>query len=383
MTIHKNNFEESALIDRCFGMSQRAIVQPEVAATQRRLVLLNSKFKTIVDEFEKSKAEDQSTRLSSMQRIWEEKAKIFDEYHECLEGLPKEVRSREFFKNLRQEFHGWQENFKNRFSEYRDYSVEDWQYLFAEKKIQFEQKWSELQDSMTVMQARLSELEQDPIVQKFLRGETVLSDIKSIQWARKLGHAAFGLTVLYLFVYSGWTPTVIWSLTMVFVVWAFTLETARHLNPKVNDWVCRAFKPVMREHEKTKVNSAIFYTVSLLTVNLIFPLPVTILSLLFLALGDPVASVVGLKYGRTKLFSHVSLEGSLACFSMAFVIAFLYAGYFFDVTISGVPLFFFSLLAGLTGAVSESLFPKLDDNLVIPLVSAPVLWILMHLFGLF
>ena len=182
--------------------------------------------------------------------------------------------------------------------------------------------------------------------------------------------------------YSGWPKSVVWGITGPFILCAFGLETVRHMSPRVNDWVCRAFKPVMREHEKTKINSAIFYIISLLTVYFVFPTEVTVVSLLFLALGDPIASIIGLKYGKTKIYNHVSLQGSLACFAMSFMIAFIYAGFVFTHSLSGFSLVLFSAFAGITGAVAESSFPKLDDNLVIPIVSAPILLVLMFVFGI-
>jgi len=227
-----------------------------------------------------------------------------------------------------------------------------------------------------------AELEDHPYIQKFLRGETVLSSRKNLQWRRKLTHASLGLTFLYVFFYSGWPKAWIWAITAPFIIGSFSLETARHLSPRVNTWVLRWFGPIMREAEKTRINSAVFYIFSMAVVYFVCPPPVTILTLFFIALGDPFAGIVGVLWGRRRISTHVTWEGSGACFLACTALAALSAGFLFPKNLSALPLAGFSVLSGLTGSVAEASLKKLDDNLVMPLLSAPVLWILMRIFGI-
>lgn len=312
-------------------------------------------------------ASDYSQILKEKLQSWEESSHVFKEFKSCCAQMPKELRKRQFILQTLHEIENCEKRLKNFFHESKTFSLNEWQ-----------------ETSIYIKNAhdKLIQLQNEPLVQKFLRGETILSSKNNIQWARKIGHACFGVSFLYLFVYSGLPKAFIWTLTSLYILWAFSLEIARHRNPKVNEWVCRYFKPVMRESEKNRINSAIFYTISLLVVYFLFPLPVTILTLLFLAIGDPVAGVIGVYFGKVKIASHASLEGTLAGFVVCTLLSFLYAGFLFDVTLSGYSLIYFSLISGAIGATAELTFPKLDDNLVIPLISAPLLWILMHLFHL-
>ncbi len=71
-------------------------------------------------------------------------------------------------------------------------------------------------------------------------------------------------------------------------------------------------------------------------VAFIFPHDVTILTLLFLAFADPLASYFGIKYGKDKIFGHKSVQGSLA----AFIIC---AGLLF-VGVINLPIGYYTLL---------------------------------------
>jgi dolichol kinase len=118
-----------------------------------------------------------------------------------------------------------------------------------------------------------------------------------------------------------------------------------------------------------------------LLIDIIFPRPVVSLTLLFLAFADPIASLVGIKYGKDKIFGQKSIQGFIAAFFVCVGITFFYFLFFSSMT---GRLIVVSLLAGLVGACSE-LIPigKLDDNLTLPVLSAVGLSILFYFFGIF
>ena len=118
--------------------------------------------------------------------------------------------------------------------------------------------------------------------------------------------------------------------------------------------------------------------VGVLVAALLFPRDVVILSLIFLGLGDPIASIFGIIYGKNKIGSK-SLEGSIAAFiacSLASVIYFV-ANDFFDHRIFlAVPL------SGLWGALAELVDIKyLDDNFTLPVLAGFGLWGLYYVLG--
>ncbi|MBI2340685.1 MAG: hypothetical protein HYU99_10055 [Deltaproteobacteria bacterium] len=299
---------------------------------------------------------------------WKNRERVIREYKLSLKTMPKELKRRGFVSRLSRDL--------------EDFEVDMRRYLFEVRESSFQDFRKSFHRRIDEMADRVAGLERHPLVQKFLRGEAVLASRKNIQWGRKLAHAFNGIFFIYLLVYSNWPETVVWGLTGGFIVWALSLETARHINPGINRWVCRWFGPIMREREKTNINSAIFYIVSMAVVYFTCPIEVSQLTMLFIGIGDPVAGIVGVIWGKTKITSHVSVEGSLACFAACAGLAALCAGFLFPKTLPLLPLIFFSLLGGVIGAVAEASFKRLDDNLVMPLLSAPALWGLMKLFSL-
>ncbi len=121
---------------------------------------------------------------------------------------------------------------------------------------------------------------------------------------------------------------------------------------------------------------------SALFVMYFFPKPVVALSILYVGVGDPAAGIIGSYFGKHKINDHASWEGLFACFMACFACTYLFTGTGFieGFKISGLPLLGFAILGGLIGMLAEGLFPDLEDNLVIPLASAPALWVLLKLF---
>ena len=102
-----------------------------------------------------------------------------------------------------------------------------------------------------------------------------------------------------------------------------------------------------------------------------FPKPIVLLSVLYLAIGDPIAAVVGSLYGRHKLIGKKSVEGALAnwiCSSLAtLALGSCYFGFSFEKSI------LLALVGGIISVVAE-LFPApIDDNFTIPVLSASLL----------
>lgn len=323
--------------------------------------------------------QDLKQNLLHSVKNWSE---TIDDYKESIREMPKALRQRSFIKQSIKDIEAFEKDMQRFLSEIKDYSFQQFCESFNQHLRTADDYLKSLQVQARQMAQQVAELEQHALVQKFLRGETILSSKKHVQWPRKFTHVSLGLLSLYLFVYSGWSWTLIWTIAGGFILWSFSLETMRHFNPRVNRWVCHHFRPIMREAEKTRVNSAIFYIFSIGFIYFTFPIEVTMLTLLMLAVADPIAGIVGVYWGRRQISPHVSLEGALGCFVACAGLAALCAGLLFQTHLSGLSLFLFSILSGLVGAVAEGSFKKLDDNLIMPLISAPFLWILMKVFSI-
>ena len=157
------------------------------------------------------------------------------------------------------------------------------------------------------------------------------------------------------------------------------IDLLRLSNSKLNAWAIRIMGPVMRDSEKNKLAGTTYLIVGVFVIVLFFDPLVVKLSLLFLALADPMASYFGIRYGKDRLFGRKSLQGSLAAFITCFLISVFY---FYSKDLMLDRLFIASLLAGLAGAISEAApIGKLDDNLVLPILSSTLLYFIYLVFG--
>jgi dolichol kinase len=167
---------------------------------------------------------------------------------------------------------------------------------------------------------------------------------------------------------------------MLLVIVIFVIpDVIRQYFPKLNDIFVGMFEAVIRENEVHRLSGNSYLLSGVLLIVLIFPPKVVGLSLLFLAFADPIASCIGILYGKHKILGQKSLQGFLAAFTVCTLAT---AGYLFTKQMLQDKWLVVSVLGGLIGALSELLpIGKLDDNLTLPLLSAGGLTVLFRLFG--
>jgi dolichol kinase len=214
----------------------------------------------------------------------------------------------------------------------------------------------------------------------------MLSNLKTqadLHLARKVFHflSILGilLCMIVLPVWLCWTLYVLVGLPLV------GLDFFRRYSPDLNRCSLKVFGPVIRKHELKKLTGSSYAILGIGLCFLIFSKPISLLAVLFLGIGDPIATLFGLLFGRRKILGNKSFFGTAAAFGFCSLGAFIFLS--FDsrplTDPSGLELAAFSLACGAIGAVSELLsFWKLDDNLSQPVVSGVLLTLLfMHIGG--
>jgi diacylglycerol kinase (CTP) len=198
-----------------------------------------------------------------------------------------------------------------------------------------------------------------------------------IHWARKIWHMA-GVSAMAL-AFAFLPTNVSYTLLAVAILIFIPLDFMRQTRPKLNDWMIHAFRAIIRKNEVNKLAGTTYLLAGTGLVVVLFDAKIVLLTLMYLAFADPIASFVGIRYGKDKIFGHKSLQGFLAAFA---VCTLLTLGYLYYHSILIDHLWMVSLLAGLSGALAE-LIPvaKLDDNFTLPVISATCLWILFTIFG--
>lgn len=196
-------------------------------------------------------------------------------------------------------------------------------------------------------------------------------DLHPTNFKRSFVHLLSGLLVVgaFIFVFTERSAQITAS---AFVVWAWSLEGARRVSPLVNRWCMWFFGPIARDHESYKINSATWYGTALWVLAFTAFGPGGVLGLLALAVGDPLAGIVGRRWGRIRLGGK-SLEGCLAFALSSGVAGSIYlfgSGSRDPFEVVGIALF-----GGAVGAVVELLSTRLEDNFTIPVFTAWVLQI--------
>ncbi|MEO0075504.1 MAG: hypothetical protein ABIK31_05275 [candidate division WOR-3 bacterium] len=131
------------------------------------------------------------------------------------------------------------------------------------------------------------------------------------------------------------------------------------------------FGQMLRRREFNSFTGGTYLLLASFISMIIFPEPgIFICATSFLVIGDTVAALVGLKFGRQKVFRK-SVEGTVACLISCLLIAFV---------VSKLPQKSLVLGVGIIGAfaatIVEALPIEVNDNVVIPIVSGAIMQVL-------
>ena len=156
----------------------------------------------------------------------------------------------------------------------------------------------------------------------------------------------------------------------IFALYAWTLEGARRLSPRLNDRLMRFYAPVAHPRERHHVNSATWFGTALVLLALFATRPGMIAGVAVLGVADPVAGLVGRRWGRHRIRAGRSIEGTAAFFvsgTLAAAIALACVG-----GGGGPSIFLLAPIAALSGALVELWSTRLDDNFTIPVAVGAV-----------
>jgi len=181
---------------------------------------------------------------------------------------------------------------------------------------------------------------------------------------RKLWHLIAGsfFPVLALFIPFPALLISLGAVTAMFVIW----EIIRLTYPSLNQRMMARFGVMLKSGERYLPTGSTFFLIATFAVFAVFEKHVADTSVLFLAVGDTAATLVGGKFGIIKVFGK-SLEGSFAC-----LVACLFIG--FVMSEVSPSLLLPAAIAGAVAATIVELLPvPLDDNLTIPILSAGII----------
>ena len=189
---------------------------------------------------------------------------------------------------------------------------------------------------------------------------------------RRLWHLVGGsfFPILALFIPKGILLITLGIMTAIFVAW----EIVRFAFPRVNRWMVSHLGVILKEEERYRLTGSTYLLLSSVAVFLLFEKYVAITSLLFLSVGDLMATVVGERFGRRIVFNK-SPEGSFACLASCLLIGMVMT------TVSPAIVLPVAMVGAVSTTIVELLPIPIDDNLTIPLLSAGVMTLAALYFG--
>jgi dolichol kinase len=202
---------------------------------------------------------------------------------------------------------------------------------------------------------------------------------------RRLWHIFAGLAIS---IAGLWAPRDIFLPVLVAItIVVLILDIVRLWSPRINWRFMIIFRALLREKEVSTLTGSTYFLIAATIVFALYDKSIAAIALAFVAVGDPVAGMVGERWGKlrvnleegqisdfTKFPRDVrlrgkkdkSLEGSAACFAACLVVGVILA------FVTHVALWVI-VVGAICATVVESLFLLVNDNLSIPLVAAGVM----------
>jgi dolichol kinase len=132
---------------------------------------------------------------------------------------------------------------------------------------------------------------------------------------------------------------------------------------------------LFKKKEIKRFSSMTSFVVAFFLIFLVFPGVIPYLGLAFVTIGDLFSKIIGIKFGKVRLFRDRTLEGSLGFLAGSFM-----AGWVINMLLP-VPLY--AVIAGPLFAAAVELFSMdLDDNFTVGIVTSGFLFALRYFLGI-
>jgi len=199
----------------------------------------------------------------------------------------------------------------------------------------------------------------------------MINPVKVGELGRKAIHYFSSLVpIVYQLCFNKRDATLIIGLLFLGIV---TAEMLRMHVPALRRLYRKLFGWMIKPHEfRNHFTGATYVFMGALLAIFLFPKDVAVTSLLFLTIGDPTACLVGLSIGRIRIYDNKTLEGA---------IAFVFVSILATVWIGSIP-FWIKTTGAFVACFVEVIHRKIDDNVLIPLISGTTVLFLMELFNM-
>ncbi|MCO4773015.1 MAG: hypothetical protein KDA24_23480 [Deltaproteobacteria bacterium] len=224
------------------------------------------------------------------------------------------------------------------------------------------------------MALRVALLPRYESLRSVLRTEAVhVPALRPTNYRRSLVHVTSGFvafTIISLLPGRAWLV----GIASLFFVYAWVVEFIRRRSPSFNARVMAFYAPIAHAHEWDRVNSGTWYCTALFIIAMTGSPLVCAIAVLILGVSDPMAALIGRRWGKTKLVNGRSLEGTLAFAVSGTLVASLMSAWVYPISLPQA--FALAGVAGVAGAIAELFSRSIDDNLTIPVAAGGAAWLL-------
>jgi len=190
-------------------------------------------------------------------------------------------------------------------------------------------------------------------------------------YGRKFYHFLMGMVCFTLYAFVLTRAQALFALSFVGGLLIF-FDVIRFRYPTINALSLKLFGHVMRREELKSVSGNSFFVVGVLIVTAFFPKSIALLAILYLAVGDPVAAIIGTNWGKHRLpFGKKSFEGSFANFLAAWIVTLAFGLFYLGAPVGNAALL--ALMGATASVISEGIPSRINDNFTIPVISALLL----------
>lgn len=161
------------------------------------------------------------------------------------------------------------------------------------------------------------------------------------------------------------------GIIIFFLILISILEIERYKHPGLWPYITSKWYGKIFKQEPGRLEGTTYFLIASLITIAIFSNGIAITALLFSTFGNAASAIVGIKYGKIKLFrGEKSVEGTMAFFITCLIIG---------IILIGSPRLMLTPANVLLGAAVATLIEVLpipvDDNLTIPIISGMVMQI--------
>lgn len=192
-------------------------------------------------------------------------------------------------------------------------------------------------------------------------GSSKIKENKKVELNRDLVHLGIGVSLISL-LYLVENEAEAYSIILALITLGFLLSNYAVLYRKSR--ISKFLYSLERDYAKFGIGAVWLALGTLFSLGFIFNKWILLAIMACFLIGDPLATLFGLRYGKHKLLynKRKSIEGSLVYFISSSLVGFIFIG-------------FYSFIIGILGALIESVDIKIDDNLLVPFLLGALLYV--------